>query len=83
MVAVDVVAKKMPHFVTICSRCPPDVSVVIGPPNGVAHVVFVVREIYEGALDGVWIRNWRRIRRIVDGCGRRRRQIEGIRGRCG
>ena len=64
-----IVTTKMLHFVTICSCCPPDVSVVIGPPNCVAHIVIVVREIYKGAPDEVWIHNWRRIRRIPDRCG--------------
>ena len=63
------VIKKMPHFVAICSRGPPDVSVVIGPPNCAAHVVIVVREICEGAPDEVWIRNWRRVGRIGDRYG--------------
>ena len=73
----------MPHVVP--SRRPPDVSVVLGPRGCIANVVIIVREIYEGAPDGVWICDWRRIGRIVDGGRRSSRRRRGRRRgrRCG
>ena len=70
----NVITKKMPYVIACCNRIPPNVSVVIGWTDGVA---VGVREIDESAPDEVRVRNWRRIGRIVDGCGWRYRQVQG------